>query len=217
MTQGTLYGFALSPFVRGVRIALAEKGIAYDHQPHGFEDLKTAAYAAINPFRKMPAWVAADGFAVYETPAILRYLDEAMDGVALTPAAPRDRARMAQWVGVAGSFLYPVGITQLVVQRIMMPLMGGTTDDAIVAEAAATISGHLDALEAALPGAWLAGPGMSQADIMVGVMLDLIDLTPEGAGLVAERPATGAYLGRLRARDSFRATFPDMLAGHRQP
>ncbi len=141
-----------------MRIALHENGLAYDHQPHGFEELKTAAYGTINPFRKMPAWVSADGFAVYETPAILRYLDEAEPRIALTPGTARDRARMAQWVGVAGSFLYPVGITQLVVQRIVMPLMGGETDEAIVVSAAATTAGHLDALEAALAGDWLAGP-----------------------------------------------------------
>jgi glutathione S-transferase len=216
MSIGTLYGFALSPFVRAVRIALHEKGLAYDHQPHGFEEIKTPAYGAINPFHKIPAWVAPDGFTVYETPAILRFLDEAEPGVALTPGTPRDLARMAQWVGVAGSVLYPVGITQLVVQRLVMPLMGGTTDEGIVTSAAETTGRHLDALEAALVGPWLAGGGFSQADIMVGVMLDLIDLAPEGMALVATRPATGAFLARLRARPSFDATFPEMLAGHRR-
>lgn len=216
MSKGTLYGFALSPFVRAVRIALHEKGIAHDHQPHGFEELKSAAYGAINPFRKMPAWVAADGFAVYETPAILRYLDEAEAGVALTPVAPRERATMAQWVGVAGSYLYPVGITQLVVQRVVTPLMGGSADEAVVSAAAVATGGHLDALEAALRGDWLASAAFSQADIMVGVMLDLIDLTPEGAALVEARPATRAFLGRLRARASFAATFPEMLAEQRR-
>jgi len=215
MSIGTLYGFALSPFVRAVRIALQEKGLAYDHQPHGFEELKTPAYAAINPFRKMPAWVDSDGFAVYETPAILRYLDEAEPGIVLTPGAPRDRARMAQWVGVAGNFLYPIGITQLVVQRIVMPLMGGTTDAAIVASAEATTAEHLDALEAALSGDWLAGADFSQADILTGVMLDLIALTPEGAALVVARPAAAAFLARLRGRASFDTTFPEMLEAHR--
>lgn len=216
MTIGTLYGFALSPFVRAVRVALSEKGLAYAQQPHGFEEMKTPAYGAINPFHKIPAWVAADGFTVFETPAILRYLDEAEAGIPLTPGTPRDRARMAQWVGVAGSVLYPVGITQLVVQRLVMPLMGGATDEGIVSTAAETTGRHLDALEAALVGGWLAGGALSQADIMVGVMLDLIELAPEGMALVATRPATGALLARLRARPSFDATFPEMLEGHRR-
>jgi len=215
MSIGTLYGFALSPFVRAVRIALHEKGLAYDHQPHGFEELKTPAFGAINPFRKMPAWVGSDGFAVYETPAILRYLDDAAPGVALTPQAPQDRARMAQWVGVAGSVFYPVGITQLVVQRIIMLLMGGKTDEAIIVSAEAATREHLDGLEAALSGDWLAGASFSQADIMVGVMLDLIALTPEGAALVAARPATNGFLARLRTRASFETTFPELLNGHR--
>ncbi len=52
---------------------------------------------------------------------------------------------------------------------------------------------------------------------MVGVMLDLIALTPEGKALVAARPATSAFLARLRARATFGATFPEMLEGQRQP
>jgi len=212
MSRGTLYGFALSPFVRGVRIALAEKGVAYDHQPHDLEEIKTPAYAAINPFHKMPSWVASDGFTIYETPAILRFIDETEPGVSLTPAMPRHRAAMAQWMGVAGSILYPVGITQLFLQRVVMPMMGGTADEAIVESATVATSGHLDAVAGALGGAFLAGPDFSQADILVGTMLDLIERCPEGATLFAARPAVADYLVRLRGRDSFVATFPAMFA-----
>ncbi len=54
---------------------------------------KTPEYRARHPFAKVPAF-EHDGFELYETAAIMRYVDETFEGPSLQPDEPRARARM---------------------------------------------------------------------------------------------------------------------------
>jgi glutathione S-transferase len=207
-----LHGFPVSPYVRAARIALIEKGLAYQFHEIGFEDLRTEDYARLNPFRKMPVLQQGD-FLLYETPAILGYVDEAFAGGALQPDSPAARAQMRKWLGIAAHHLYPVGVMQLFVQRIMTPILGGEPDGAVVAEAAIATGHHLDVLEGELGATpYLAGPELSLADILVGVMVDYVAMSPEGRALVAARPKTAAWLAQVAQRESFRQTLAPLLA-----
>ena len=70
-----LYGMSGSPNVRGAMLGLTEKGVDYELvnlMPPGW---KTPEHLARNPFGKVPV-LDHDGFAVYETQAILRYVDQ---------------------------------------------------------------------------------------------------------------------------------------------
>ena len=82
MSDITLYGFPISTYVRTARIALAEKGVAYELLP--FEP-NTEEMIAVNPTGKVPAFKHED-FVLYETLAITKYIDQAFDGPALQPA-----------------------------------------------------------------------------------------------------------------------------------
>ena len=71
-----LYGAAYSVYVRAARLALAEKGVAYELVEIDIYGAAPDWYARLHPFRRIPAF-AHDGFVLYEAAAILRYVDEA--------------------------------------------------------------------------------------------------------------------------------------------
>ncbi len=210
-----LHGFPVSLYVRAARIALIEKGLSYQFNEIGFDYLATDEYAKLNPFRKMPVLQQGD-FVLYETPAVLGYVDEAFEGVPLQPVAPRARAQMRKWMGIGANYLYPVGVMQLFLQRIMFPIMGGETDEAVVAESATITRGHLDVVERELTTPYLAGDALTLADIVVGAMVYYINMTKEGSALVAQRPKTAAWLNHLSQRESFRQTLAGLLEGKAQ-
>src|SRR6478735_9346904 len=65
-----LHGYHYSVYVRIVRLALAEKGVAYDRvEVNPFVPDVPSAYLALHPFGRVPTLVH-DGFALYETGAI---------------------------------------------------------------------------------------------------------------------------------------------------
>ena len=89
-----LHGYRYSVYVRIVRLALAEKGVAYERvEVNPFAPDVPAAYLALHPFGRVPTLVH-DDFALYETGAITRYLDRAFAGPALQP---RRRAPWPAW------------------------------------------------------------------------------------------------------------------------
>ena len=106
MAAPIVYGPAYSTYTRSVRLALEEKGVDYKleqvdimqgaakRRPHGRQ-----------PFAKVPAF-EHDGFALYETAAIERYVDESFPGPKLQPADAKQRARMTQIISVIDSYGY---------------------------------------------------------------------------------------------------------------
>lgn len=95
----TLYQSNASPNSRRVRIYLAERGIEAEIVPVdlGAKEQFSDAYAAINPRRVVPTLVLADGTAIGEVPAILRYLDEAVAEHPLGGGSAKEKALIAMW------------------------------------------------------------------------------------------------------------------------
>ncbi len=136
----TLFGIAPSSYTRTARLALAEKGVAYTfHEcgPHGPDIL------AVNPFGRLPALTDGD-FAVYETSAIIRYLDESFDGPAPLPGSITDRARCEQWASAFNAYVYDAVVARYVRQYFFPQGADGLPDraaiDGAIAEMPATRS-----------------------------------------------------------------------------
>lgn len=81
-----LFGADYSVYVRIVRLVLAEKGIDYDLVPVDIfaESGPPPGYLDRHPFGRIPAF-EHEGFRLYETGAIARYIDEAFPGISLQP------------------------------------------------------------------------------------------------------------------------------------
>ncbi|GAB4465752.1 MAG: glutathione S-transferase family protein [Elainellaceae cyanobacterium] len=215
MSELVLHGFPVSPYVRSARIALIEKGVPHHFNEIGFDTLATAEYARLNPFRKMPV-LQQDEFVLYETPAILGYVDEAFDGVLLQPADPRARAQMRKWIGIAANYLYPIGVMQLFLHRVMFPIMGNQPDETLIATSAEAIASYLEVLEHELAGPFLIGNALSLADIIVGAMVSYINLAKEGEVLIQAQPKTAAWLSQLSQRDSFQQSLAGLFQSKEQ-
>jgi glutathione S-transferase len=95
----TLYHNALSTCSQKVRLALAEKAVAFASCEI---DLLAGAqrgadYLAINPAGVVP-WLMVAGAGIGESSVISEYIDDAFAGPALRPADPLARARMRHWM-----------------------------------------------------------------------------------------------------------------------
>ena len=210
MPNPIVYGPSYSTYVRTARLALAEKNVAYDLVEVAMlqGEHQKPEFLARNPFGKVPAF-EHDGLGLYETSAITRYIDRAFPGTALQPSDPKQQARMDQIVGIIDSFAYGSIVGKLVWQRMVTPMMGGTPDDAVVAEALPHVARALAELARLMgPGPFLAGPALSLADLSLAPIFAYFSATPEGPGLLAAQPALAAWWQQMQARPSMAATEP---------
>src|SRR4051795_9753224 len=105
MSDVTLFGFPRSVYVQTAGIVLTHKEVPYTF--HDLEtEMNTESHIALHPFERVPILRHGD-FTVYETSAIAGYVDDAFDGNKLTPADPRKRARMNQWISAVNGYYYP--------------------------------------------------------------------------------------------------------------
>ncbi|MEA5098798.1 MAG: glutathione S-transferase N-terminal domain-containing protein [Burkholderiaceae bacterium] len=95
-----LLGTNTSPYVRKVRIVLAEKKLDYRFV---LEDIGTpeAKIREINPLGKVPCLVMDDGDAIYDSSVIVEYLDTLSPVGKLIPPAGRERAEVRRWEALA--------------------------------------------------------------------------------------------------------------------
>src|SRR5947208_5823279 len=99
MSDFIVHGVPGSPFLRSVQLGLEEKGALYRLAVMAPGESKSAAHLKRHPFGRIPAFEHGD-FQLYETQAILRYLDDVIPEPALKPADPRAAARMNQIIGI---------------------------------------------------------------------------------------------------------------------
>lgn len=213
MANPKIYGAPYSTYVRSARLALEEKGVAYDIESvdilSGVEN-NTPEHLARHPFAKIPAF-EHDGFALYEGCAIMRYVDEAFNGPPLQPGDARERARMTQAMSIIDSYAYPSLLQQIVIQRLVVPMMGGTTDEEAVANAVPQARTSVGALEALLDGnAYLAGSALSLADLHFVPICDYVSKTPEGEGLLGDAPNLTRWWAEMSERASVKTTAPQL-------
>ena len=203
----TVYGASYSVYVRIVRIALHEKGVPYDLVPVDVfaDEGVPPEHLARHPFGRIPAF-EHDGFALYETGAITRYVDEAFSGPPLQPSALRNRARMNQIVAMLDNYAYLPMVWDVYVQCMEPPEDEGP-DEARIAAGLDRSRVFFAALSDLLgEKEWFAGPAPSLADFHAAPMFGLFGETPEGAALIRSFPAIAGWWERMNIRPSLIAT-----------
>ena len=202
-----LHGFRYSVYVRVARIALAEKGLAYEHvEVDPFAPDMPAEYLDLHPFRRVPTLVDED-FVLYETGAITRYIDEAFPGPMLQPKESRQRARMAQIISVIDSYGYVSMVRQVAGERVFAPLRGRQPDEALIRTGLEASRRVLDALENITPGDGPVAGGevWSLADFHLAPMMVYFTTAPEGAEALARYRKLSAWWQVMRDRNSVQA------------
>ena len=196
----TLYGAILSPFVRKVRIQLAEIEQEYELvtvNPFGQPDW----YYQINPLGRVPA--IQDGeLSLADSAVIAQYLHETR-GSSLYGTTPQEAARIRWLEKYADYEVAPFATFTVFYNRIVRPLKGETTDEQLVNTALnETLPPLFDYLEAQLgDNEYLVGDRFSMADIAVACQL--INFGHGGETLDPRRwPALAGFLERVSSRSS---------------
>jgi glutathione S-transferase len=205
MATVTIYGAPYSTYTRSALLALQEKGVDYALEMVDIFQPVPPEHLERQPWGKIPV-LSHDGFEVYETAAVMRYVDEAFPGASLQPADPKNRARMIQAIGVIDSYGYKPIVQELFVQRAAMPKFGQPSDEAKIAAALPNAETALDALVDIMgKDDWLAGT-FSLADIHFAPVYTYLAMTPEGQAMLDKRPTLKAWWNRMSARPSMAAT-----------
>jgi glutathione S-transferase len=207
MPDFTVYSIPGSPFGRAVLATLEEKGASYRLSPVAPGDFKSPEHMARHPFGRVPV-LEHGAFMLYETQAILRYLDRVLPIAALTPADPRAAARMDQAMGVNDWYLFQ-GVGNVIgFQRVVGPKLLGLSPDETAIEAvmprAHMVFDELARLLGAQP--FFAGDSLSLADLILAPQVEFFTETPEWAVLGEPHTNLVAWLERMAARPSLKAT-----------
>lgn len=196
-----------SPFARAVMAVLEEKGADWRLAALAPMASKQEPHISRHPWGRMPVLEHGD-FWLYESQAILRYLDRVLPEPALTPADPRVAARMDQLLNINDWYLFQGWAAIVVFQRVVGPrLLGMSPDEAAIAQAAPQgppVVRELTRLLSDKP--YLCGDRPSLADFAVAAQLDLLAQTPEWAQVAGSADALQAWLDRMLARPSMQST-----------
>jgi len=209
MSEPIVFGAAYSVYVRIVRLALAEKGVAYRLEEVDIfaEGGPPADYLARQPFKRIPTF-EHESFRLYETGAIARYVDEAFSGPRLMPEDPQVRARANQIISIVDNYAYRSMVWGVFTECVRAPARGKPGDEALIARSLGVAEACLDALEdlAAPDGPALLGPAPSLADLYLAPMMAYFTSAKPGAERLAARHRLSRWWGWMKARPSMAAT-----------
>ena len=192
-----------SPYVRKVRIALAEKRIEYalvldaPWEPG-------SKVADVNPLGKVPVLVLDDGTALFDSRVIVEYLDTVSPVSRLIPAPSRQRIAVRRCEALADGICDAAGAiivegrrparqqSKAWIERQQCKVVLG------VKELARDLGGK----------AWCCGDGYTLADIAAGCALGYLDLRQPELPWRVDYPNLGLLADKLATRPSFAETVP---------
>ena len=198
-----------SPFAWKVWLCLEHKGIDYTFKLLSFDkgDTKTPEFLAVNPRARVPA-IMDDGFPLWESNAIIEYLEDRYPQKPLLPKDAKSRARIRRIVSAADAYLLPP-IGDLAEETIYKSDGG---DAKLMAEAREKVYAELARFDAALPGDFFAGDELSLADFTIYPHLRLLVRIEErkpGLGIGGNMPERlTAWMKRIEALPYYTKTIP---------
>ena len=205
-----VHGIPGSPYVRSVLLGLEEKRLPWRLAAMGMGEHRTDSHRRRHPFARIPV-IEHDGFMLYETQAILRYLDTLGDAPSLRPADSRQAARMDQVVGIVDCYASHDISGAISFPRLIGPMIGQVPDEPAIAAALPGARICVAELERLRGGsAFMAGDRVSIADLMLVPHVDCFEMTPEGAALLSGTTML-EWLATMRARGSMQATAYERL------
>lgn len=204
----TVYGAPLSPFVRKVRLFLAEKSMDYQLEiilPFG----QPAWYRELSPLGRIPALRDGD-FTLADSSVICHYLDDKHpDQRSLLGQTAEQRARVRWLEKYADYELAPLCTFAIFRNRALKPSLGQDCDEAAVHKALhEKLPAHFDYLEQTLDSAqYLVGDSLTLADL--ALTCQLINMQHGDEQLDAQRwPSLSAHYARITARASVQGVLP---------
>ncbi len=211
-----LYWGSGSPFSWRVMLTLEVKRVQYEPKLLEFskEDHRSPGYLKLNPRGKVPT--LKDGaFTLYESLAIMAYLDRKYPDPPLFGGNPQETGLIWRAISEAGSYLVPAG------NKLIVPIFFGKGLEKAeeIQTAAAAIRDEMKRIDTALVGSvWLIGSSISAADI---ALFPLVQILLRAASKDAAKPLNlgfsplgqnypniGAWVKRVEAIPGYEKTYP---------
>jgi glutathione S-transferase len=207
-----VYGAGASPFVRKVRVFLAEKGIAYEHDPVVPFNV-SPEFRKLSPLGKIPAFRDGD-ITLSDSSVICAYVERTHPQPPLYPSDAYEYARALWFEEYGDGGLAPVFGGKIFFPRVLAPLIFKRTPDEAALQKVVTeeLPPFFDYLEGQLADApMIVGTRFSIADIGLGTQF--VNLRHAGVGVDAARwPKLAKYVAGLHARPSFKACIEEEAA-----
>jgi len=211
MSDFIVHGIPGSPYVRAALLGLEEKAADYRLVAIRFGEQKSPEHLARHPFGRMPVLDHGD-FRLYETQAILRYLDRVLPQPSLTPSDPKAAARMDQLAGITDWYVFRDASMEITFQRLVAPRYGLPVDEARIASAVPRAEICLAEVSRLLSTQrFMAGDRITIADLMLAPHLVLFADAPEGRPILARHPNLKDWVARMNERPSMVNTTRDRL------
>jgi glutathione S-transferase len=210
MAKVILHGPDYSSQVRTIRLCLVEKGVDYELEPVDVfrGDNRKPAFLKLQPFGMVPVLVH-DGFTLYETSAIARYVDEAFKGPKLQPSDKKEAARMNQIISIIEAHGYGPIMTDIVMPRARQAFLRQQVDSAGIREAVPQAQKCLTVIEGLMDGGgFLVGGSLTLADLHLAPMIGYFAHTPEGKHILAKLPKLTGWWQGISSRPSMVETEP---------
>jgi glutathione S-transferase len=200
-----LIGSLTSPYVRKVRIVMAEKKLDFQFV---LEDVWSSnAILQSNPLGKVPCLVMEGGEAVFDSRVIVEYLDALSPVGKLIPSTGRERAEVRTWEALADGVL-----DALIAIRLENTWAGRSAEQRSAAwceRQMTKVHTSLKAMETGLGDkAWCSGHHYSLADIALGCVTSYLDFRFPDVAWRREHKALARHHDKLASRQSFIDTAP---------
>lgn len=201
-----LIGSLTSPFVRKVRIVLAEKKLDYKFELDDVWSADTAIGAA-NPLGQVPCLVMEGGEAIFDSRVIVEYVDTLSPVGKLIPLSGRERVEVKTWEALAD------GLLGAAIQARLEATWAQRTEvqrsQAWIDRQMGKVLASLRAMSQGLADRpWCMGPHHSLADIAVGCALGYLDFRFPEINWRTDYPNLAKLHDKLSQRQSFIDTAP---------
>lgn len=201
-----LIGAITSPYVRKVRIVMAEKKLEYEFVTEDVWAADTTISEA-NPLGKVPCLIMEGGEALFDSRVIVEYVDTLSPVGKLIPGSGRERAEAKTWEALADGLLDAAILARL--EATWPGRKESERSQAWIDRQLKKINDSLRAMDRALSDrSHCLGTHLSLADIAVGCALGYLDFRFPNIDWRSEHPNLGALYERLSQRQSFKDTAP---------
>jgi glutathione S-transferase len=195
-----IYGIDVSPPVNAVRMCANALGLEYEYIqvniPEG--EHKSEKYLALNPVGKVPA-IDDDGFTVFESAAIMKYLCRKNDA----NYYPQDLFRQAivdQWLSFVCVHIY-MALARVLFNKVIGPLIGAPVDEQSLKTGYEFLARFLPVIEGQLKKTkYLAGDELTIADFALLANVDPAEVIELD---LSQYPKLNAWRENLRSQDFY--------------
>jgi glutathione S-transferase len=199
-----LIGSVTSPYVRKVRVVLAEKKLDYEFELENVWTAETTIHLS-NPLGKVPCLVMEDGSALYDSRVIVEYLDTLTPVCKLLPPNGRDRADVKMWEALADGVLDAAVLVRL--EKTLRP--AEQQSSAWIERQLVKVQAGLQVMSENLgDSAFCRGNHYTLADVAVGCALGWISFRFPDIGWRGDYPNLARLFDKLSERASFKDTIP---------